>query len=95
MYNVNNIILSIPYMISTHSNCAAGTVRAGGNHLRYLIFEHDLTMDVLLENGLSDIRCCYHSNIYQSLLVLRNLLNFVITLDHCNLIKDSIHVQAI
>ena len=28
-------------------------------------FEHDLTMDVLLENCLSDIRCCYHSNIYQ------------------------------
>ena len=62
-----------------------GTVRAGGNHLRYLVlllwyttappyrhcalikllwarvalfllvFEHDLTMDALLENGLRDI----------------------------------------
>ena len=30
-----------------------------------LVFEHDLTMNALLENGLSDIRCCYPSNIYQ------------------------------
>ena len=30
-----------------------------------LVFEHDLTMDVPLENGFSDIRHCYHSNIYQ------------------------------
>ena len=35
-----------------------------------LVFEHDLTMDVLLENDLSDIRCCYHSNIYQHLTIL-------------------------
>ena len=25
-------------------------------------------MDILLENGLSDIRCYYHSNIYQIIL---------------------------
>ena len=29
----------------------------------FVVCEHDLTMDALLENGLSDIRCCYHSNI--------------------------------
>ena len=29
------------------------------------VFENDLTRNALLENGLSDIRCCYHSNIYQ------------------------------
>ena len=28
-----------------------------------IVCEHDLTMDALLENGLSGIRCCYHSNI--------------------------------
>ena len=33
-----------------------------------LVFEHDLTMDALLENGLSDIRCCYHSNIIYQVL---------------------------
>ena len=27
-------------------------------------------MDALLENGLSDIRCCYHSNIYQNIIVI-------------------------
>ena len=30
-----------------------------------VVCEHGLTMDALLENGLTDIRCCYHSNIYQ------------------------------
>ena len=30
-----------------------------------LVFEHDLTMDVPLENGFSHVRHCYHSNIYQ------------------------------
>ena len=35
-----------------------------GLHRSVLIgFEHDLTMDSLLENGLSDVKCCYHSNI--------------------------------
>ena len=27
------------------------------------MYKHDLTMDALLENGLSHIRCYYHSNI--------------------------------
>ena len=34
-----------------------------------LVFEHDLTRDALLENGLNDIRCCYHSNIRQSITI--------------------------
>ena len=33
--------------------------------LFFVVCEHDLTMDALLENGLTDIRCCYHSNIHQ------------------------------
>ena len=31
--------------------------------LFFVVCEHDLTMDALLENGLTDIKCCYHSNI--------------------------------
>ena len=55
-------------MISTRSNCAKGTVRARVA-LFFVVCEHDLTMDALLENGLTDIRCCYHSNIYQIVIV--------------------------
>ena len=38
--------------------------------LFFVVCEHDLTMDALLENSLSDIGCCYHSNIYQWRMVL-------------------------
>ena len=29
--------------------------------LFFVVCEHDLTMDALMENGLIDIRCCYHA----------------------------------
>ena len=31
-------------------------------------------MAALLENGLSDIKCCYHSNIFQIYVVYNNIM---------------------
>ena len=50
-----------------------------------LVFEHDLTMDALLENGLSDIGCCYHSKIiivYTMHTVLALILCFIKHMNH-------------
>ena len=47
---------------------------------------YDLTMDALLENGLSDNRCRYHSSIYQ-LVVEHLFVSLAITVNtesYCN-----------
>ena len=48
-------------------HCTLIKIIVGEGSSVLLVFEHDLTMDILLENGLSEIRCCYHSNIHQNL----------------------------
>ena len=51
--------------------------------LFFVVCEYDLTMDALLENGLSNNRCCYHSGIYQ--LVLEHLfVSLVKTESYCS-----------
>ena len=54
-----------------------------------LVLEHDLTMDALLEDGPSDIRCCYHSNIYQSLLVINHRSSDLLLYTcHCGIVSQ-------
>ena len=54
-----------------------------------LVLEHDLTMDALLEDGPSDLRCCYHSNIYQSLLVINHRSSDLLLYTcHCGIVSQ-------
>ena len=60
----------VPVAVNQYRHCTLIKLLWARVALFFVVCEHDLIMDALLEKGLSDIRCCYHSNIYQAGLML-------------------------
>ena len=74
----------IRYLVLWYYDCILIKLLWARLALFFEVHEHDSTMDVLLENGLSDIRCCYHSNICQLHVVsIARQFTYYVICDQC------------